>query len=79
MSKLFFLDISLDVTLKFCSVDSLFVANLILTEIWDVAEGPVVMCIFDLKQGLPLVFSEILDRTLFILLKNLWYSGEGRK
>lgn len=65
--------------LKFCSVDSLFVANLILTEIWDVAEGPVVMCIFDLKQGLPLVFSEILDRALFILLKNLWYSGEGRK
>lgn len=79
MSKLLFLDISLNVMLVFCSVDCAFVANFILTEIWDVAEGPVVMCIFDLKQRLPLVISEILDGPLFILQKNLWYSGEGRK
>lgn len=65
--------------LKFCAADCPFVANFILTEIWNVAEGPVVMHIFDLKQGLPLVTSEILDRALFILPKNLWYSGEGRK
>lgn len=62
MSKLLFLDTSLNVMLVFCSVDCAFVANFILTEIWDVAEGPVVMCIFDLKQRLPLVISEILDR-----------------
>lgn len=65
--------------LMFCSVDCLFVEHFIVSESLDVAEGLAVMCIFDLKQGLPLVISEILDRALFILQKNLWYSGEGRK
>lgn len=37
------------------------------------------MSTFDLKQGLPLIISEILDGALFILQKNLWYSGEGRR
>lgn len=40
MSKLFFLDILLNVGVNFCSVDCPFVANFILTEIWDVAEDP---------------------------------------
>lgn len=50
----------------FSSPIGLLVGNFILPEIWDVLEGLVVIWIFALQQGLPLVSSEVLERAVFV-------------